>query len=279
MGLAHEYGPDAILLDLDTEQGLLERLKQEPRTRHLPVVAIGDADKRQTALRCGAAQFVERGEERRPGAGRGRRVPRPARCATCSSSRTTRTSARRSASSSAARASRSRPPATRRGGAATSSTRGSSTASCSTSSSAARASVGFGLLEKIKADERHQRDAGDHPHRQGADPPRGDAAGALRGVDHRQGRGLARAAARRDVAVPAPAGVVAARRGPPAAGVDAPGRRGPPGPDGPDRRRRRAQRLRADERARGARDERALRRERPRGDRAARRGRRTSTSS
>jgi CheY-like chemotaxis protein len=61
MGLAHEYGPDAIVLDLDVEKGLLERLKQEPRTRHLPVVAIGDPDARQPALRCGAAMFLERG--------------------------------------------------------------------------------------------------------------------------------------------------------------------------------------------------------------------------
>src|SRR5205085_4486403 len=61
MGLAHEYGPDAIVLDLDVEKGLLEKLKQEPRTRHLPVVAIGDPDSRQSALRCGAAMFLERG--------------------------------------------------------------------------------------------------------------------------------------------------------------------------------------------------------------------------
>jgi CheY-like chemotaxis protein len=61
VGLAHEYGPDAVLLDVDAEAGLLERLKQEPRTRHVPVLAIGDADARQAALRSGAARFLERG--------------------------------------------------------------------------------------------------------------------------------------------------------------------------------------------------------------------------
>ncbi|CAA9510559.1 MAG: Putative SigmaB asociated two-component system sensor protein, partial [uncultured Solirubrobacteraceae bacterium] len=69
MGLSHEFAPDAILLDLETEQGLLERLKQEPRTRHLPVLAIGPEDKRQTALRCGAAQFVATGGDTREALG------------------------------------------------------------------------------------------------------------------------------------------------------------------------------------------------------------------
>ena len=43
IGLAHEYGPDAVLLDVDAENGVLERLKAEPRTRHLPVLAVGGA--------------------------------------------------------------------------------------------------------------------------------------------------------------------------------------------------------------------------------------------
>jgi hypothetical protein len=60
MGLAHEYGPDAVLLDVDAEGRLLQTLKHEPRTRHLPVVAIGAAEARQDALRCGAAAFLER---------------------------------------------------------------------------------------------------------------------------------------------------------------------------------------------------------------------------
>ncbi|MDQ3741755.1 MAG: response regulator, partial [Actinomycetota bacterium] len=60
MGLAHEYGPDAVLLDVDAEGRLLQTLKQEPRTRHLPVVAIGGPEGRKDALRCGAATYLER---------------------------------------------------------------------------------------------------------------------------------------------------------------------------------------------------------------------------
>jgi hypothetical protein len=60
MGLAHEYGPDAVLLDVDAEGRLLQTLKHEPRTRHLPVVAIGGPEARQEALRCGASAFLER---------------------------------------------------------------------------------------------------------------------------------------------------------------------------------------------------------------------------
>ncbi|HEX8120487.1 MAG TPA: HAMP domain-containing protein, partial [Solirubrobacteraceae bacterium] len=63
MGLAHEYGPDAVLLDVDAEGRLLQTLKQEPRTRHLPVVAIGGPEARQDALRCGAAAYLERPAE------------------------------------------------------------------------------------------------------------------------------------------------------------------------------------------------------------------------
>jgi CheY-like chemotaxis protein len=60
VGLAHEYGPDAVLLDADAEPGLLERLKQEPRTRHVPVLLIGEPEARQSALRSGAARFLDR---------------------------------------------------------------------------------------------------------------------------------------------------------------------------------------------------------------------------
>ncbi len=58
-GLAHEYGADAVLVDVQSESGVLERLKTEPRTRHVPVVAVGAGDSRQAALRAGAAAFVE----------------------------------------------------------------------------------------------------------------------------------------------------------------------------------------------------------------------------
>ncbi|HEX8082879.1 MAG TPA: HAMP domain-containing protein [Solirubrobacteraceae bacterium] len=60
MGLAHEYGPDAVLLDVEAEGRLLQTLKHEPRTRHLPVVAIGGPEGRQDALRSGAATYLDR---------------------------------------------------------------------------------------------------------------------------------------------------------------------------------------------------------------------------
>jgi len=66
IGLAQEYGPDAVLLDLDAEGRALEQLKTEPRTRHLPVLAVGDAGERQNALRAGAASFLPRADELAP---------------------------------------------------------------------------------------------------------------------------------------------------------------------------------------------------------------------
>ena len=98
-----------MLLDVDAESGVLERLKH--RAAHAPPAGASRSAApatRQSALRSGAAAFVE---DRRATLDaalvRPRRVPRPARRATCSSSRTTTTSATRSPSSSAARASRS----------------------------------------------------------------------------------------------------------------------------------------------------------------------------
>ena len=53
--LAHEYGPDARLARRRSpSSGVLERLKTEPRTRHVPVVAVGDGAARQA--RCAPAR-------------------------------------------------------------------------------------------------------------------------------------------------------------------------------------------------------------------------------
>jgi signal transduction histidine kinase/CheY-like chemotaxis protein len=60
--LAREHQPAAVLLAGDAkrvEAGLAE-LKQQPDTRHLPVVAIGGLAARLPTLRLGAAAFVER---------------------------------------------------------------------------------------------------------------------------------------------------------------------------------------------------------------------------
>jgi CheY-like chemotaxis protein/signal transduction histidine kinase/HAMP domain-containing protein len=58
VALAHRYRPDAITLDIQVEQTdgwrVLDRLKHDPATRHIPVHIISGADERQRALREGA---------------------------------------------------------------------------------------------------------------------------------------------------------------------------------------------------------------------------------
>ena len=60
--LAHELGPDVILLAVPVTggAGILDQLKHHPRTRHIPVHAVGAAEQRIAALRAGAAGFLER---------------------------------------------------------------------------------------------------------------------------------------------------------------------------------------------------------------------------
>jgi CheY-like chemotaxis protein/HAMP domain-containing protein len=64
LALAHEYKPDAIILDMELPVidgwTLLERLKQHPDTRHIPVHIVSAGDGRQNALRAGAVAFVEK---------------------------------------------------------------------------------------------------------------------------------------------------------------------------------------------------------------------------
>jgi HAMP domain-containing protein/CheY-like chemotaxis protein len=64
LALAGEYRPDAIVLDmqLPVVDGwtLLERLKRDPETRHIPVHIVSGADGRQNALRAGAVAFLEK---------------------------------------------------------------------------------------------------------------------------------------------------------------------------------------------------------------------------
>ncbi|MBD9676172.1 response regulator [Pseudomonas sp. PDM18] len=60
--LADEHGPDAILLDmhLPDESGLavLERLKANPRTRHVPVHVVSVEDRSEAALHLGAIGYA-----------------------------------------------------------------------------------------------------------------------------------------------------------------------------------------------------------------------------
>ncbi|MGH3132106.1 MAG: response regulator, partial [Gaiellaceae bacterium] len=64
LALAHEFRPDAIILDMQLPVidgwSVLDRLKQHPETRHIPVHIVSGADGRQNALRAGAVAFLEK---------------------------------------------------------------------------------------------------------------------------------------------------------------------------------------------------------------------------
>jgi CheY-like chemotaxis protein len=64
IALAHEYKPDAIILDMKLPVldgwAVLDRLKQHPETRHIPVHIVSAGDGRQNALRAGAVAFIEK---------------------------------------------------------------------------------------------------------------------------------------------------------------------------------------------------------------------------
>jgi HAMP domain-containing protein/signal transduction histidine kinase/CheY-like chemotaxis protein len=61
LALAREYRPDAVLLFAGDGRGerLLGQLKSHPETRHRPVVVAGPAGGRLSALRAGAAAYVD----------------------------------------------------------------------------------------------------------------------------------------------------------------------------------------------------------------------------
>jgi HAMP domain-containing protein/CheY-like chemotaxis protein/signal transduction histidine kinase len=64
LALAHEFKPDAIILDMKLPVmdgwSVLERLKLHPETRHIPVHIVSAGEGRQNALRAGAVAFVEK---------------------------------------------------------------------------------------------------------------------------------------------------------------------------------------------------------------------------
>jgi CheY-like chemotaxis protein/HAMP domain-containing protein/GAF domain-containing protein len=64
LALAHEFKPDAIILDmkLPVMDGwtVLDRLKHHPETRHIPVHIVSAGDGRQNALKAGAVAFLEK---------------------------------------------------------------------------------------------------------------------------------------------------------------------------------------------------------------------------
>jgi HAMP domain-containing protein/CheY-like chemotaxis protein/GAF domain-containing protein len=62
VSLAQELAPDLVLLAVPITggAGIIDQLKHHPRTRHIPVYAVGAAQQRLAALRSGAAGFLER---------------------------------------------------------------------------------------------------------------------------------------------------------------------------------------------------------------------------
>jgi CheY-like chemotaxis protein len=61
LALAHEHAPDAVLLTMPFQGAtdLLERLKADPRTRHVPVGVVGPEELRHDALLAGAAAYCD----------------------------------------------------------------------------------------------------------------------------------------------------------------------------------------------------------------------------
>jgi HAMP domain-containing protein/CheY-like chemotaxis protein len=62
VSLAQELAPDLVVLAVPVAggAGIIDQLKHHPRTRHIPVYAVGAAEQRLAALRSGAAGFLER---------------------------------------------------------------------------------------------------------------------------------------------------------------------------------------------------------------------------
>jgi CheY-like chemotaxis protein len=64
IALAHEFKPDAIVLDMELPildgWAVLDRLKHNPATRHIPVHIVSAGDSRTGALRAGAVQFLQK---------------------------------------------------------------------------------------------------------------------------------------------------------------------------------------------------------------------------
>jgi signal transduction histidine kinase/HAMP domain-containing protein/DNA-binding response OmpR family regulator len=64
LALTRDYLPSAILLDIDQAEtdglAVLDRLKRDPRTRHIPVHVLSDQEARERALRHGAISYLQK---------------------------------------------------------------------------------------------------------------------------------------------------------------------------------------------------------------------------
>ena len=100
--MARQHRPDAITLDLDLPGidgwNVLDRLKHDPSTRHIPVHVISVTDDPHRGMRLGAKTFVAKPSDRESlgeAFGIDPRVQRPQDEDACSSSKTTTCSAAR----------------------------------------------------------------------------------------------------------------------------------------------------------------------------------------
>jgi CheY-like chemotaxis protein len=68
LALAHRYKPQAITLDIGLPDmdgwALLDLLKNDPRTRHVPIHVISVDDSRKRGLRAGAFGYLEKPVDR-----------------------------------------------------------------------------------------------------------------------------------------------------------------------------------------------------------------------
>ncbi|OWW22368.1 HAMP domain-containing protein [Noviherbaspirillum denitrificans] len=63
LALTRDYRPAAILLDIDRDESsftILDRLKRDPGTRHIPVHVLSENDSRERALRHGAISWLQK---------------------------------------------------------------------------------------------------------------------------------------------------------------------------------------------------------------------------
>ena len=209
LAMARHYQPDAITLDIELPEmdgwTVLDRLKHDPATRHIPVHIISVTEEAQRGLRLGRDGLpaeagrargarrsafaldprVRRPQGQEPAGRRGRRRRAPEH--------------RRADRQRRRRDDGGRAPARRRWQALE-----QQPFDCMV--------LDLGLarhdrLRAARADEGQPAagaDSGHRLHRQGADQEAGDRAAAAGRDDHRQGREVAGPAARRDGAVPAP---------------------------------------------------------------------------
>jgi DNA-binding NtrC family response regulator len=78
--MAHRYKPQAITLDIGLPDmdgwALLDLLKHDPRTRHVPIHVISVTDQRKRGLRAGAFGYLEKAGRPRGADGRAGQDPR-----------------------------------------------------------------------------------------------------------------------------------------------------------------------------------------------------------